>query len=622
MDLFDTENEEKSGIKTRSSNNPLPRQKLTKYLSELKTDELKILHKYLFGKTTAMSKAEIIRVISEYLTFPTEGRFKEWFLTLPALTRKILNYCAFTDYLPIPVLENELGISLVEKKARPYFYEADWMFKPEFNLGIFAIHVFYGCPFIIIPGFLREILRVWLIPPASGNLSECRTADQTKDWDNSLVISDILPLLYEALLNGLEGVEEFNPEKFIRNGFKKKEINELRTSTGFLPFKMEDEYAPSSVDLAARFILCMKNFKPKRPKDGQDEIRNLVHAFFFEKTQYSRNWIFPDRAFIEYNICLDHLSRTPGYYMEGDEQLPASRSVFFEILMYVANDGNWFDADKLAEYIRVTGKNFEFCDNYLESHLKVKAETFVFDNMTLTSPYSEEFNPDGIMRYYLLVRPVFKAYCYIFAALGLLEITQETPPLVRSYRKKQYPFSLYDSLKAIRITGLGRWCLGITDKRPPKPSQEYQAIADRELFLVTVQGNSLERRVYLDKIGRHLGEDRWRISPASFITGCVNKRQITERIERFKSLIDPNPSPHWEQLFTKALVRAGLFDERCTDMLVYKLPENRELQEELLRDPEIKRIIRLVEGRMLAIAAKDSAKFYALLAEHGIAHFG
>ncbi|MCL2194143.1 MAG: hypothetical protein FWB78_12215, partial [Treponema sp.] len=151
--------------------------------------------------------------------------------------------------------------------------------------------------------------------------------------------------------------------------------------------------------------------------------------------------------------------------------------------------------------------------------------------------------------------------------------------------------------------------------------QEYQAIADRELLLVTVQGNSLERRVYLDKIGQRLGENRWRISPGSFIAGCINQRQIAERIERFKLLIDPSPAPHWEQLFKKVVDRAGLFDKKRSDMFIFDMPESREIQDELLRDPEIKRIIKRAEGRMLIISSRNQSKFYALLAEHGIAHF-
>ena len=620
MGLFNLENEENTDIEIQVPEKLLSRDDLKKNLSELKADYLKSLYQFLFGKTTAITKAELIRVISEYLNFLTVGRFKEWFFALPVLTQKILRRGAFAENIPVSALEEELGVSLIEENKQ-YSWKHEWQYKPGLNLGFLPIDVYYDCPFLITPRFMREILRVWLVPPASLMLSSCRTVDQSGAWNISILIPDVFPLLCDALKVSLEGIGEDNLEKLARNGFKKSEINELQASTGFIPFNMRAEYAPSGVDMLARFILCMRNFKPKRPKDGQNGILNLVHDFFSETTIHPQSWFFPDRAYLEYNVCIDHLSRTPGFYMEYNNLLPASRKVFLDILLFVAQDGNWFDADKLAEYIGITGEKFTFCESYLERRLRVKAETFEFDNITLNSGYDEEFRPYGVMRYYLLVRPLFKAYCYFFAALGLLEIKLDTPPLVRNYRKKQYPFSIYDSLKAIRITDLGCWCLGLTDKRPPKLSQEYQAIADRELLLVTVQGNSLERQVYLDKIGQRLGEDRWRISPASFISGCVNQRQITERVERFKMLIDPNPAPHWEQLFRKVFDRAGLFDKKRSDMLIFDLPEGREIQAELLRDPEIKRIIRRVEGNMLAVASGDQAKFFALLSEHGIAHF-
>jgi hypothetical protein len=163
--------------------------------------------------------------------------------------------------------------------------------------------------------------------------------------------------------------------------------------------------------------------------------------------------------------------------------------------------------------------------------------------------------------------------------------------------------------------------LGLTDIAPEKPSQKYQAYADKELFLVTVEGISLERQLYLDKIGEKLGENRWRIRPASFISGCTNKEQITDRIKQFKSLIDPDPAPHWKELFDKVIKRAGLFDTTNLDILVYDLPEDQELNEELLRDPQFRRIVKLVEGRMIAVSLKDEKKFFAILNEHGISHF-
>ena len=616
--------EDNTDIETLASGNPVQKQEIKKHLNELTVEYLKAFHKFIFGKVTVVKKADLIDVAAVQLDFPTEGRFKEWFFSLPGLIQTILHRGAFTDYVPVPILEKELGISLLEKDNK--YWRSEWKIKPDLNLNLdfLYIRINYGCPVIIVPMFMRKILLAWLVPPASAQLPDCRIAEQAGGYDNSRLIPDTLPLLCDAIYTVQEGMGlvKGDEEKLVRSGFKKKDVAELRSSTGFLPFGMESGDGPFSVDLAARFILCMHNHKPRRPTDGLEAIRALVQTFFQEKSQYPHTrWHAPDRAYLEYNICIDHLSRTPGYYLEADGQLPLSRKVFHEILLYMAQDEGWFDADALTDYIRASGKAFSFCERDFEKTLRIKADDFVFDGLTLNHSYTGDFRPDGLLRHHLLVRPLFKAYCFIFAAFGLLEITQAPPPLARNHKNKQHPFSPYDSLKAVRVTELGRWCLGVSNKRPERPSQEYQAIADKELLLVTVQGNSLERRVYLDKIGQRLGEDRWRISPGSFIAGCINQRQIAERVERFKLLIDRNPAPHWEQLFKKVVDRSGLFDKKRTDMLVYDLPENREIQEELLRDPEIKRIVQRVEGRMLAVAVKNQTKFYALLAEHGIAHF-
>ena len=592
-------------------------------LDDLTSENLKKLYKIFFGKTTAKPKAEICDIIAETLSFPTEQKFREWFFTLPALTQKMFFETAFTGYVPIPLLERKWNISLAVRKSNYlYSWSDNWQFNPDYqrDLCLFSIEEYYGCPAVTVPQFLLPVMRPWLVPPPTSELSACRAENVTESWNNSLSIPDSYPLLCDALRGVMEGIDERDSQKILRSGFKKKILNELRSSTGFIPFALGDELAPDSVDLAARFILCMSNCKPMRPGDGQEGIRTLVETFFSNETQYPKHWYMPDRAFLEYTICLDHLSRIQGYSVDNSHKIPVSRKIFHDILLYAARDGGWLDADKLAEHIRIMGKNFAFCEQNHESSLRVKTDAYVIDGISYSSRY-EDFHPDGPLRFYLLERPLFKAYCYIFAALGLLEIVQTAPPLVRYNKEKRYPISPYDSLRAIRITELGRWCLGLTGERPPKLSHEYDAIADRELFLVTVHGSSLERQVYLDKIGRRLGESRWRISPASFISGCINKRQIAERVERFKMLIDSNPAPHWEQLFQKVIERAGLFDKNRSDMLVYDLPGNREIAEELIRDPELKHIARRVEGRMLAVAFKDEEKFFALLKEHGIARF-
>jgi hypothetical protein len=369
-------------------------------------------------------------------------------------------------------------------------------------------------------------------------------------------------------------------------------------------------------------MLCIRNGKLAGIKDDMHEwIKSLIGNFFCDKTQYPGEWTPPDRANFEFTVCIDHLSRTTGYYLDSDKNmLPPSREIFQDILIHIAKDGNWFSADKIADHIRITDKYFSFCDTALEKSLKLKGEIITIDGQEYDAKYRGEFNPGGIIRHGLFVRPLFKAYCYIFASLGILEITQTEPPLIRKIKEKHHPVSLYDSLKDIRVTEFGLWCLGLSDKRPEKVVHQFEALADKNLFLVTVQGVSLERQLYLDKIGEKLGENRWKISPASFISECTNKHHITQRIERFKHLIDPKPAPHWEELFKKVISRAGLFDKRRADMFIYDLPEDKKLAEELLRDPQFRQLVKLIEGKMIAVAIKDERKFHSILKEHGITH--
>ena len=588
--------------------------KIIEELSTFSMDYLRSAYKTFFAESSgAKNKTELIDEIVYAFDFPESADFQKWFSRLPDLTKEILTLLAFTDYLSIKTLEKKLGVSLLEEKHNAR------VFKAGLNLDFMRIDFHYGNPVTSVPQFLGIVIREYLNPPNLFNLSDCKTYfDDEEAWDISHVIIDIFPLLCVSLENVFSGIGEGEREKKVKNGFTKKTIAELCSSVGFPPFSIDEFYMPNGVDLASRFILCMKNFKIPQITNAQNELRDLVKAFFSEETQYHGKWNPSDRAYIEYNILLDHLTRSSGYYLDKSEALPLSRKVFHEILLYIANDGYWFDADKIAEHIKVTMKDFSFCSLSLEKSLKAKAESITVDGESFTNIACDEFYPDGIMRYYLLVRPLVKAYFYLFAIFGVLEIVQRESDLVKSYGKKQYPFSPYDSLKAVRITEFGRWCFDLTSARPENLSDGCYATADARLFLVTVHGKSIEREVFLDKIGERLGEKRWSVSAESFICDCDSKEDVISRIERFKSLIDPNPAQHWEDFFRRILDRVGIFSSSSLELVLYDLPENQELTEELFSDPNFKRMVRRVEGGMIAVAFKEQKKFFAILNKHGI----
>jgi hypothetical protein len=613
-------------IPAAASGNLLPpyrrRKEMEKLLDRMTIDEIRSLTRDFFGKSPAgKNKAELINASADLFAFPKAEDFDRWFSSFPEISREILRWIIFEEYVPLSAVEKKYGITLIRENKRSYYWDDRFLLKEEYRLNFVHAFALHNQTILCLPSLPRMAIQPWLAPPPELTIPGCRLdpSGVPGGWDNSPGIAESFPLLCDALKTLMEGMAKPDQDKAVRGGFKKRDIHELRNSSGFPAFPQED--APDSAELAARFVLCMKNFKPQRPADGQDGVRKMAEDFFSGTSLYAGLWNAPDRNFLEFNLFLDHLSRNPGYYLENSSRLPPSRQVFHHILLEIARDGGPFDADKLAAYILGTWQPFVFCDEAIERSLKTRADSLTAAGVTYKDDYYEDYHPVGPLRFALLVKPVFKAYCYLFAALGILEITCEAPPPARNRKGKTGPVSPYDSLKTLKITGFGLWCLGLSDKRPPRPKREYEAIADKELCLVTVRGNSLERTVYLDKIGQKLGEDRWRISPASFIQGCEDRKQIENRIGRFKDLIDPEPAPHWEELFRLVVSRAGLFDLRRTDALVYSLPEDRALAEELLEDPELKGIVLRAEGRLLVVPAKNQRKFFARLNEHGIAHF-
>ncbi|GHT89404.1 hypothetical protein FACS1894137_18570 [Spirochaetia bacterium] len=410
-------------------------------------------------------------------------------------------------------------------------------------------------------------------------------------------------------------------QKLLSN-FKKEIIPGLRNTAGFLPFPMGGDHTPDSFDIAARFVLLMNDYTVNLCDNPYTEIKNLMRYFFSREPRFpNKRRHSTDRNILECSLFLDHITN-PMYRLDEHSGLPHSREILKELLALIAEDGRSFDADKLADYLTYHWDSFAFSNMDFEHMCNLKADTLTLGGMVYESGSYGGFYTSKNFRNDFIVKPVFKGYCYLLACLGILAITQKEPALVRTIQGKDYPLSLYDSLGAVRVTDFGRWCLDIMEKLPGLPDQKYEVIADPELFIVTVRGKSLERKGYLDLIGRKLGEDRWRISAGSFIAGCAHKTEIEERIASFRRLIAAAPSPHWEALFKKLCSRAGLFDEKRTDIQVYRLPKEKDLREELLSDPILKTIALRCEGNLLVVPLDKMQQFSAFLAEHGIAWAG
>ena len=563
-------------------------------------------------KVRTPKNAAVKNLVSAFL-FANKEQFEAWLTLFPPISQRILADLAIYQHVFVEPYEKDSDIPLLLFEQSGRFVTKH--INPQLNLKFLIAFSSNGSIGLSIFEPLFSLLRIWLRPPKELLLDRAvTTVEGNEVFSNALDIPAAWPLLCEALS---EDIRQFREKTTIRS-IPKKQLADLRSRCGYKNFPLQKDKAPDALDMAACFVLYMSDFTPKRPEDGQTSIKEMVETFFgmHEKAPNTNRFTYKWEM-LEYNILIQHLRR-PNDNWTNYRMPPPSRLAFYSILKMIAADRRWFSAESLAVCYQYMEKEICFCSHGSESRMHIKGSVIKMGDLNYNSYYSEDrIYVNELTRYALLVEPLFKAYCYLCAALGLLEITQTEPPVRVTSLGKEKPMSIYDSLDAVRITDFGRWCLGIDTERPQRMEEKYEAIADKELLLVTVRGSSYERTIFLDSIGIKLGGDRWRISPRSFVAACSTPKDIKLRIEKFKRLIDPNPPPHWKRLFSRALGRANWMRANAVPANVYYIGNDLDFAEELLKDPALATCSFRAEGRMIVVPEPLERKFFELLAEHG-----
>jgi len=578
-------------------------------------------------KPGALRKDKLLDFVAENWILPAAEDAKRWFNRFSPVSLYIVQQTALNKYFSISVLKKILNKEKTDdiikyiKDRTCYSHEYRINNDPALD---FLYTKPYSSDFIEMGDIFRYCINFWL-KTGLEKYDDCIAGDKAAAgnvWVNDN-ITESYPLLIDVLNRVYEETPDEEKPKVLR-GFKKKQIDKLTIYSGFKGFNTAQKYMLYAVDMCARFVLAFTGFKPQRPVNPEEELRRLVQIFFekIKPKEVYRIFYYKTKYF-EANVLMDHLRKIQ---LDDWNELavPPSRFVFQKLLRHIAKSGKWFDIDKLSLHLRYHCDNFYFLNNYECGSTKINASTITDEDNVYAdiNPYSGEagstVSGKGETRYIMFHRPLLKAYFYLFAALGVVELIEVEPPKTRMYRNAAYPVSPYDCLKYVRITEFGLWCLGMRETPPKRAAKVCKAIADKELFLVTIQGESLEHTLYLDMIGERLGEKRWKVRPETFVSGCTNQLQIQERIERFKSLIDAEPAPHWQDLFNKTLSRAGLFEKFKVEGVIYKLPPDRELLQELFSDDEIKNLAFRAEGSMIVVLKKDERRFLAALQNHAI----
>lgn len=580
---------------------------LSSVLEDLTVAELSGAYRCLAGTEPLFKQKLLFRnQVALLLDFADQNEFDLFFTGLPLYLQEAIQRGTFEEFVDIRSLQTPTEEPLIVKETRRYYYRESAETNPALRMGIFK--AFGQSEMGLYPVFAKVFLQ-WLPKPPGYTLQPLAEISGTL-WTDTQQVTEVIPLLVEATA---QLVKTKDRADISRKGLLKGEIKSLRAACALEPFPVASSYGLDPIELFVQALTHLEAKALKRPDDAESYIKMLVQRLFFDPKLVSRE---SNGIELEYFCLLRQFSRIG--YTYSVEIRNHGRNGLKALLQRMYDEGKWFSVENLYQSFALHGYDFTFRNSeVLNRILFMRGESIETEfGPYVPNPYDKGFRATGVLKRVLFEKPLFKAYCYLLAVLGLVEIGEKPAPLVLGKNGKMHPLTPYEGISSMRITTFGAWCLDFTDERPEAKVQEFETIVDSKLLLVTFKGLSLERKLFLELIGYPMGTERYKISEVSFIKGCADPSEIHARIERFKKLIEPEPSERWLSFFSMIEQRATLFAHGET-VLLYTFPDDSSIRKMFAIDPAFRKIIIRAEGNRIVIKRKDQGLFKKLLAEHG-----
>lgn len=239
-----------------------------------------------------------------------------------------------------------------------------------------------------------------------------------------------------------------------------------------------------------------------------------------------------------------------------------------------------------------------------------------FDNKTYvsiliqepTSYYNIGFklhdkNADEPIKYDEIITRVtyqsIKSVLLAMASWGIIEIAYDPTTTGNG------PSYLTDALRYVRLTNLGKYVLGEA-KSYQLPATMVNTCKDFELnadrLLIKVLNPNSKGSFALEKIAAPITSQLYRTNFSVFLKECNTKDDIVKNIDLFKKYIANEPPQIWEDFFNAMLERTNALKKVRTSYITRSIDaKDKELQDIIMHDPNIKQYILRAEGYVVLI---------------------
>ena len=269
--------------------------------------------------------------------------------------------------------------------------------------------------------------------------------------------------------------------------------------------------------------------------------------------------------------------------------------------------GEWVSTENILAYAEIHDLSQLPCPSGETIALAYEFETFRGTNA------KSNIGPSEVYRY--LKKPTLLAGFYVCAALGWLDVAFTTP----DGKLGQDFFSGYDTLKAVRLNGLGAHIAGRTKKDyTPKVNTATQALRfDEQSLLIFCDPSNVVAETILANYAERVSPTRFRVTAQTFLKDCKSKAQLVSKVSLFTKSIAPDLPTNWLAFFDELTGKAEPL-ELVKNMTMFRVSaKNQTLIRLLAQDEVLKTMVAKAEGFRILVADDQLTKFKNRLRELG-----
>ncbi len=204
-----------------------------------------------------------------------------------------------------------------------------------------------------------------------------------------------------------------------------------------------------------------------------------------------------------------------------------------------------------------------------------------------------EMSNDNMLDYNkFIIEPFLKFIFFTLSSFGVIDIVY-TAPYNNEYRiryDKNY-LSIYDGLTYVRLTELGAYLIGKTDKFETsyKP-KSAEVKLDINRLLITLSDKDFVKEIFLKTIATQINPACYLVTYKSFLKDCKTKKDIEQKIINFKNTISNKLPDNWNIFFMSTLHKINPLEHK-PDYFVFQVDKYSEFIDLITINPQIKKLI-------------------------------